>query len=202
MISWIVASHDPTILLKNFAASMVDVGSDQVIVVENAPSIAVAYNEGQAKADYQVRCYAHHDVQVLDLPRLRTGLLDYATEAVGMVGLIGSRSRTYPWWNGVCLGSVVDGRLGVLGFGGGGPCTFLDGLLLATVHNVDWDETIGGWHGYDHDACSQMLARGLPNYCLDGGHELVAHNTNNSRDPDHLTGFHDAMKRVREKWGL
>lgn len=202
MISWIVASHDPTILLKNLAASMVDVGPDQVIVVENAPSIAAAYNEGQGKAEHPVRCFIHHDVQILDLPRLRSSLLEHVTEAVGMVGVVGSRTQTVPWWDGICLGSVVDGRHGVLGFGVGGECSVLDGLLLATVHDVEWDEAIGGWHGYDHDACAQMAARGLPNYCLNGGHELVAHNTNNSRDPDHLNGFHDAMKRVREKWGL
>ncbi|HEY9472991.1 MAG TPA: glycosyltransferase [Mycobacteriales bacterium] len=201
MISWIVASHDPTILLRNLAASMVDVGSDQVIVVENAPSIAVAYNEGQAKADFPVRCYVHHDVQILNLPRLRAELVEHATDAVGMVGVVGSRTVALPWWSGVCLGSVVDGRHGVLGFGEGGPCAILDGLLLATAQHVEWDETIPGWHGYDADACLQMAARGLPNECVGGGHELVAHNTNNSRDPDELNGFHDAMARVKQKWG-
>jgi hypothetical protein len=201
VISWIVASHDETILLKNLIASMWDLGSDQLIVVRDAPSIAAAYNEGQAQAEHPVRCYVHHDVQILNLPRLRTALVEHTTDAVGMVGVIGSRTVSMPWWDGVCLGSVVDGRHGVLGFGVGGPCSVLDGLLLATVHQVDWDETIPGWHGYDHDACSQMLARGLSNHCLDSGHELVAHNTNNSRDPDNLTGFHDAIARVRQKWG-
>lgn len=201
MISWIVASHDPTILLKNLAASMVDLGTDQVIVVEDAPSIAVAYNQGQAKAEHPVRCYIHHDVQILNLLRLRSELLEHTTNAVGMVGVIGSRTETRPWWDGICLGSVVDGRHGVLGFGVGGPCSMLDGLLLATVHDVEWDETFPGWHGYDHDSCHQMLARGLTNHCLDGGHELVSHNTNNSRDPDQLNGFHDAMARLAGKWG-
>lgn len=201
MISWIVATHNRDILYANLIASMVDVAGDELVVIDDAPSIAAAYNEGQAKAVQPIRCYVHHDVQVLDLPRLRSALLEHTTGAVGMVGVVGSKTVSLPWWDGLCLGSVVDGRHGVLGFGVGGPCAMLDGLLLATVQHVDWDETIPGWHGYDHDACSQMLARGLSNYCLSDGHLLVSHNTNNSRDPDALTGFHDAMTRLRQKWG-
>ena len=200
MISWIVATHNLDILHRNLVLSMMHMVDDELVVIQDAPSIAAAYNEGQAKAVHPVRCYVHHDVQVLDLPRLRSELLEHATEAVGMVGVVGSRTVSYPWWNGLCLGSVVDGRHGVLGFGVGGPCSMLDGLLLATAQHVDWDESIPGWHGYDHDACSQMLARGLTNYCLNAGAELVSHHTNNSRDPDLLNGFHDAMTRVREKW--
>lgn len=201
MISWIVASHDPTILYANLVASMVDMADDELVLVDDLPSIAAAYNYGQSWAMHPVRCYVHHDVQMLDLPRLRAELLEHTTLAVGMVGLIGSRTPTLPWWDGEQCGSVFDGRIGALNSGPGGECSTLDGVLLATVHDVAWDETIPGFHGYDYDSCRQMLVRGLPNWCLTGGHEMVRHNTTGSTDPDQLAGFHDAMARLRQKWG-
>jgi hypothetical protein len=201
LISWIVASHDLDVLYANLVASL-DWNVDEIVLVDDAPSIAVAYNEGQARAWYPVRCYVHHDVQVLDLSRLRAELLAHTTPAVGMVGAQGSRTPALPWWDGDTLGSVFDARVGAIDFGPGGPCAVLDGLLLATVHDVEWDETIPGWHGYDYDACRQMLARGLPNFCLTDGARMVRHNTTGSFEVDALAGWGVAVDRLREKWGV
>lgn len=202
MISWVVATHNLDTLYRNLIASMWDTAGDELVVVQDAPSIAAAYNDGQGRATHPVRCYVHHDVEFLDLPRLRAELATHVTAEVGMVGLIGSRTRVYPWWDGRQLGSVFDQRIGEVNAGPGGECVLLDGVLLATVHDVAWDETVPGWHGYDHDACEQMLARGLPNFCLTGGHQMVRHNASGSRDPDHVDGFHQAMSLIREKWGV
>jgi hypothetical protein len=199
MISWIVATHDRAVLEANLLPGLpVD---DELVLVEDAPSIAAAYNEGQARATHQLRCYVHHDVAILDPVRLRERLIAACTPEVGMVGVIGSREPVWPWWNGSTVGSVFDARLGLLDFGAGGPCAYLDGLLLATVHDVTWDETYAGWHGYDHDACAQMLARGLPNFCLSAGHRLVRHNTDGPTNTHAITGWAKAEQRYREKWG-
>jgi hypothetical protein len=199
LISWIVATHDPTILMKNLVTSLWIL--DDLVVVENPPNIAAAYNEGQRRAIHPLRVYVHHDVQVLDLPRLRAELLEHVTPERGMVGLIGSRTDRLPWWDGDLLGSVFDQRIGFLDNGPGRECAQLDGVLLATVHDVTWDESIPGFHGYDYDVCRQMADRGLPNFCLDNGKELLRHNTTSGRDPDHLTGWAEALSRLREKWG-
>jgi hypothetical protein len=201
MISWVAATHNLDILYRNLVLSLLDMAGDELVVVQDAPSIAAAYNEGQARAKHPIRCFVHHDVEILDLPRLRAELNTHVTADVGMVGLIGSRTRAYPWWDGRQLGSVFDQRIGELNHGPGGECLLLDGVLLATVHDVGWDETIPGWHGYDHDACEQMLHRGLPNFCLTAGHEMVRHNASGSRNPEALQGFHEALNLVREKWG-
>ncbi len=50
MISYIVASHHWPTLRDNFGATVRGMGDDEVVVVENATSIAAAYNEGQARA--------------------------------------------------------------------------------------------------------------------------------------------------------
>lgn len=200
MISWIVASNNETILYTNLVASL-DWNVDEIVVAWEAPSIAAAYNDGQSRAKYPIRCYIHHDVQVLDLPGLRSALLATVDESVGMVGVVGSRTPNLPWWDGDPLGGVFDQRIGAQDFGPGGECAVLDGLLLATVHDVEWDESIPGWHGYDFDACAQMTAQGLPNWCLDDGVRMVRHNTTGAFSPDQLDGWDDALARLRKKWG-
>jgi hypothetical protein len=175
-------------------------GSDQLVVIEGAPSIAAAYNRGQAQAEHRVRCYVHHDVQILDLPRLRAALLEATTPKVGLVGVTGSRTGAFPWWKGEPCGGVVDARHGPVVFDQGGRCAILDGLLLATAQHVDWDETIPGWHCYDHDACMQMLSRGLTNWCIPNGAELVLHNTTGPASVERTEPWETAAARFREKW--
>lgn len=198
-ISWIVATHDRSILEANLLATL-ELGDDQMVIVENAPSIAVAYNRGQAQAEHPVRCYVHHDVQILNTAALRTALLEAATPNVGIVGLTGSRNAMLPWWKGEPIGGVVDARLGPVVFDNGGPAAVLDGLLLATAHHVDWDETIPGWHIYDHDACMQMTRRGLPNLCIARGADMVLHNTNGPASVEHTESWETAAARYWEKW--
>ncbi len=199
MISWIVATNDPAVLLKNLVTSLWIL--DDLVVVENPPSIAVAYNEGQKRAIHPVKVYVHHDVQVLDLPRLRAELLEHVTPERGMVGVIGSRTDRLPWWDGDLCGSVFDQRIGFLDNGPGGECAQLDGVLLATVQDVTWDESIPGFHGYDYDICRQQREFGRPNWCLDDGKALLRHHTTSSRDPDLLNGWAEASTALRQKWG-
>lgn len=200
MISWIVASHDDTVLNGNLLATLDHTAyGDELLVLRDAPSITQAYAAGQSAASRPVKVYVHHDVQILDVPRLRSELIE-ATQGVGMVGVIGSRDAVFPWWSGRLCGSVVDTRpgFGLIDHGPGGECAMLDGLLLATRQHVDWDTDAPGWHGYDMDSCSQMLARGLTNWCLTGAGDYVIHNAAPTKD--RTTGFGDAAERWRERW--
>lgn len=202
MISYIVASNDAEVLAANLTATLVLENNDEVVVVADPPSIAVAYNQGQAQAKNPIRCYVHADVQILDPARLRADLIEHCVVTVGVVGVIGSLDRAVPWWEArVGRGAVVDARMGLLDFGVGGSCSYLDGLLLATAHTLEWDESYPGFHMYDHDICEQMLTRGLPNFCLDGGGSMVRHNTRNPSDMSKLNGWDAAVTRFRDKWG-
>lgn len=201
MISWIIASHKPDVLEANLLASLPPNDDDEVIIVPDPESITKAYASGQERATRPIRVYVHSDVELLDPARLRADLTAACTDQVGIVGLVGSVEVRMPWWDGHCLGSVVDGRMGELHFGPGGDCSMLDGLLLATTQHVGWDTSWPGWHGYDHDACTQMLRRGLVNRCLTGGHEMVRHNTTGTSTMAHLTGWDDAVRRYKDKWG-
>lgn len=201
MISWVVASHREDILQANLLATLNLHPSDELVVVRDAPSITLAYTEGQARATKPIRCYVHSDVQVVDPQWLRDSLIGACTERVGIVGLVGSRDVRMPWWDGDKLGSVVDSRMGVLNFGQGGPCAMLDGLLLATVHQVQWDTGAPGWHGYDHDACAQqLLEQGRPNLCLSDGASLVRHNSDSPFSLDAIDGWAEAAQRWHARW--
>jgi hypothetical protein len=202
VISYIVASNDAKVLDVNLKATLELVDDDELVMVEDPPSIAVAYNQGQSRARNPIRCYVHSDVQMLDPIRLRADLLRTCVPAVGMVGVIGSFDRVVPWWG--CRqprGSVIDARSGLLNYDTGGYCIYLDGLLLATAQDLTWDESYTGFHMYDHDICEQMLSRGLPNYCIPGG-QSVLHNTTNPSDVSQLDGWDAALTRFRGKWGM
>ena len=199
MISWIVATNNRAILQRSLLPTVPT--EDELVVVEDAPSIAVAYNEGTARASHRIKVYVHHDVALLDPQRLRHELAEHCTGLNGIVGVIGSRTPVVPWWSGEQVGTVIDARHGQLGPGGSGVCDYLDGLLLATAQDLTWDETYTGWHLYDHDICQQMLAAGMPNVCLPAGHELVRHDTAGPRRMSDLNGWDDAVAVFRGKWG-
>lgn len=202
MISWIVASHDPEILADVLMPALYRVEGlgDQLVIVRNAESIAKAYRLGQRQATEPIRVFIHHDVRILDLGALRWALGVHCRDDVGVVGVIGSRTETLPWWEGERCGRVRDARLGLLDFGPGGPAAVLDGLLLATRHELHWDETYPGWHLYDHDVCRQMVALGLTNWCLDDGHRLVEHVTTGPTNTARLVGWAEGVDRYRRKW--
>lgn len=201
MISWIAAWHDQALLERELLSTLDLTGTnDQLVLVEGAPSIAVAYADGQQQARHSIKCYIHSDVRILDFPRFRAELLAAVNDDIGIVGVIGSRSMILPWWNGDPLGSVNDNRLGTINFGPGGPCAVVDGIVLATVHTIDWDVTWPGWHGYEYDACTQMQRAGKQNRCLTNGSAMVAHNNDSPIDLNSISGWHDAVVHYTKKW--
>lgn len=201
MISWIVAWHDWELLERELLTSLhLEGTNDELVLVEAAPSITTAYADGQQRAHHQIHCYVHSDIRILDFARFRTEIITTATDAVGIVGVIGSRSMVLPWWNGDLLGSVNDNRLGTLNFGPGGPCAVVDGIILATVHTIDWDLTWPGWHGYEYDSCTQMQRAGKQNWCLSSGSTMVTHNNDSPIDVNSISGWHDAVAHYTKKW--
>lgn len=198
-ISWIVATHDREILNRSLLPGFPV--EDELVVVDDAPSIAAAYNEGTAKASHRIRVYVHHDVAILDAPRLRDLLAEHCTGVNGIVGVVGSRTPVVPWWQGDHVGSVIDARHGQIGPGGHGEAAYLDGLLLATAQDLVWDETYAGWHLYDHDISQQMLAAGYGNVCLPDGAQLIRHENNGPRSVERLDGWSEAVDAFRAKWG-
>jgi hypothetical protein len=118
-----------------------------------------------------------------------------------MVGVIGSVTDAAPWWDGQCVGSVVDSRNGILYFSDGKEfCLHLDGLMLATYQDVRFDESIPGFHFYDQDICKQMEKQGKKNFCVKDGYRMVTHFTNGPNNIAQINGYAEAMEIYKQKW--
>jgi hypothetical protein len=200
-ISYIACTHNPNILEKCLMQSLILQDDDELIVIEGANSIAKGYNSGIDKAKNKIKCFIHHDLIVTNPILLRMNLLAYCIEDIGMVGIVGSQTDATPWWEGQCVGSVVDSRNGILYFSDGKQfCLHLDGLMLATWHDVRFDESIPGFHLYDQDICKQMAVKGLSNFCIKDGYRMITHFTQTPMDMSKINGYAEAMAIYNAKW--
>ena len=200
-ISYIACTHNTHILEKCLVQSLILQDDDELIVIEGANSIAKGYNSGIDKAKNKIKCFIHHDLIVTNPILLRMNLLAYCIEDIGMVGIVGSQTDATPWWEGQCVGSVVDSRNGILYFSDGKQfCLHLDGLMLATWHDVRFDEFIPGFHLYDQDICKQMAVKGLSNFCIKDGYRMITHFTQTPMDMSKINGYAEAMAIYNAKW--
>jgi glycosyltransferase involved in cell wall biosynthesis len=200
-ISYITCTHNKKIFEKCLAQSLILKDDDELIVVENAKSIAEGYNTGIDKAKNKIKCFIHHDLIVTNPILLRMNLIAYCIDEIGMVGIIGSQTDASPWWEGQCIGSVVDSRNGILYFNDGKEfCLHLDGLMLATYQDVRFDEFIPGFHLYDQDICKQMAKQGKKNFCVKDGYRMITHFTSTPMDVNKISGYAEAMEVYTKKW--
>lgn len=200
-ISYIACTHNPDILEKCLLKSLILKDEDELIVIKGAESIAQGYNSGIDRAKHKIKCFIHHDLIVTNPILLRMNLIAYCTEDIGIVGVVGSKTDASPWWNGQCVGSVVDSRNGILHFTDGKEfCLHLDGLMMATYQDVRFDESIPGFHLYDQDICKQMAAKGLNNFCIKDGYRIITHFTQSSMNISQINGYGEAMAVYTAKW--
>ena len=200
-ISYIVCTHNLSILERCLLKSLLLQEDDEIVVVEKPQSIAQGYNTGIDRAKHKIKCFIHHDIIVTNPHLLRMNLLAYCVEDIGMIGVIGSQTEASPWWEGQCVGSVLDPRSGILYFSDGKEfCLHLDGLMLATCQDVRFDESIPGYHFYDQDICRQMAAKGLSNFCIKDGYRIMTHFTQGTHDIHQINGYTEALQIYRNKW--
>jgi glycosyltransferase involved in cell wall biosynthesis len=200
-VSYIACTHNTNILEKCLMQSLILQDDDELIVIEGAKSIAEGYNNGIDKAKNKIKCFIHHDLIVTNPVLLRMNLLAYCIEDIGIVGIVGSQTEAAPWWEGQCVGSVVDSRNGILHFSDGKQfCLHLDGLMLATCQDVRFDESIPGFHFYDQDICRQMAEKGLHNFCIKDGYRMITHFTQTPMDMSKIAGYKEAMAVYAKKW--
>jgi hypothetical protein len=200
-VSYIACTHNTNILEKCLMQSLILQDDDELIVIEGAKSIAEGYNNGINKAKNKIKCFIHHDLIVTNPVLLRMNLLAYCIEDIGIVGIVGSQTEAAPWWEGQCVGSVVDSRNGILHFSDGKQfCLHLDGLMLATCQDVRFDESIPGFHFYDQDICRQMAEKGLHNFCIKDGYRMITHFTQTPMDMSKISGYAEAMAAYAKKW--
>jgi glycosyltransferase involved in cell wall biosynthesis len=200
-ISYITCTHNHEILNNCLLRSIKLDWEDELIVVENPQSIAEGYNTGIDQAKHKIKCFIHHDLIVTNPILLRMNLMAYCTQDIGIVGVIGCKNGSVPWWEGDTLGSALDTRKGIIWFNEGKDyCESLDGILLATFQDVRFDESIPGFHLYDQDICKQMTSQGLRNFCAGDGYRMVTHFTSAPSDVNQINGYNEALDVYRKKW--
>lgn len=169
-------------------------------------SIAEAYNqllrEVRELPDAEALVLMHEDVEILDHQfetKIRRILAD--RPAVGLIGAIGGRDVTsLRWWRGVVVGRVFETRGIMSGICRTGDVDAVDGFLMilspAAFGELDFDEAISGFHGYDGDYCAQVRHADLAVTvaALD-----VAHHSKGGYGD--LRAFRAANERWSEKWG-
>ncbi len=204
MISYIVMCNDKATLERNLLRSLKPSGTDEILVIMDRPSAAIALNAGMEKAKNKIKCFIHSDVIILDNERLRSELLEHCNDQTGMVGVIGSCEFHIPWWEKKMCGSVLEARSGMIDFDAGAcSCAVLDGLFLATSQEFRFDESFPGFHFYDYDSCALMINNGLPNWCLKDGKSLLSHNCKTPFDVNELgKTYSENMERFKIKWKL
>lgn len=202
MISYIISSHNRSTLEENLLKTIQLKDSDETVIITDGKSIAEAYNRGIRKAKNKIKCFIHHDVQILAAERLRENLIRYCTPDRGMIGVIGSTNPdASPWWDSGDIGSAVSQGIGTIRFNQpGGECAVLDGFMLATVQDLRFDESIKGYHFYDHDICRHMLQKDLVNYCIPDGHTLMSHNSPQTYKLD--VSWLACMIQYMDKWKI
>lgn len=140
-----------------------------VISVTEAPSMAAGYNAGMESSDAKYKVYLHQDVRIIN-PRFIEGLLQVfeSDDSIGILGCVGttklgSAAMAVTSWN---VGMVARNGFPLLLEYEKAPGLYerveaLDGLLLATQHDVRWREDImDGWDFYDISQCMEFKRSG------------------------------------------
>lgn len=179
---------------------------DEVMVLTAQSSISVAYNQilDRARAhgdELEAVVLIHDDVELRD-PDIHDKLRSLFTDrSIGVAGVIGAAGvRSLEWWRYDTHGRVHEDRSGLIDFGWESQdVDMVDGLLLAVApiaaRSLRFDESYGGFHGYDGDFCASARASGLRVVVTDID---VAHRTSGGYgDRD---AFDAADDRFKRKW--
>lgn len=144
----------------------------EFIKVEEATSLAKAYNLGMNSSDAKYKVFIHQDVFIVNKNFLYDILnLFNTSEAIGMIGVAGCKCipKSGIWWEtDQTYGKVADSHTGVmqlLSFKEVScdyeEVTALDGLIMITQYDIPWREDIfSGWHFYDISQSLEFKRKG------------------------------------------
>lgn len=140
-----------------------------ILVVQEAPSMAAGYNAGMQNSDAAYKVYLHQDVFIINRNFIRDMLAVFAEDArIGLMGCVGvshldEYARTVTDWDtGKILHNCTPALMELSG--AQGTCTdveAVDGLLIATHGDVPWREDLfDGWDFYDISQCMEYRRAG------------------------------------------
>ncbi len=187
----------------------------ELIYIDNSDnkfSIYSAYNKGIKKSQFSFLCFVHDDVK-FNTSGWGLKLINHLrNENVGLVGLAGGDAMLrIPYDYGALNRSMniihVDKtgekptefvRMPTDFVGNLRPVVLLDGVMISGRKElfdiIRFDESIGGFHGYDYDISIQSFLAGFTNFVI---YDIeVEHYSKGRMD----TVYFRTIRRVYEKW--
>jgi len=140
-----------------------------LLTAENVQDITKAYNILMKESDAKYKIYLHQDVGILNKNFIYDIFKIFEDETIGMIGMCGCKKLpgNYTWWEGECYGKVTEhrGSLNNLIFeqpnGDYEEVESIDGLMMITQYDIDWNEQIKGFDFYDVSQCKEFQKKGL-----------------------------------------
>lgn len=186
MISIIICSKhsDISVVLKDNIKNTIGVDYE-IIVIDNSNgyySIFSAYNNGVSKSKFPFLCFVHEDVLFTTKDWGKYLINHLSDKKTGIIGVAGGKIMTRvpaSWWMvGPGYKNLIQhyknnktSRLETPDYSGNRqPAILLDGVFLSfrseLFDKIKFDETLTGFHGYDHDISVQSVMAGFNNYVV------------------------------------
>lgn len=215
MISIIICSKQADITPEFKENIKTTIGVDyELVVVDNSKgehSIFAAYNKGFRESNYPYLCFVHEDV-LFQQKDWGAALIAHLSNAkTGIVGVAGGPIATRipaSWWlvgkgyknliQHYKVKNTIANEISFTQAQAPKEVIVLDGVFLSfrrdLFDSICFDETLTGFHGYDHDICIQSVVAGYKNYVVFD--ILLTHFSEGSMNAQYYTN----LLKVYKKW--
>ncbi len=132
----------------------------EICDIRGAVSMASGYNEAMRRSNAKYKVYMHQDVFIVNRNFISDILGIFQDGSIGMIGMVGSRkfdASGVAWFGDRC-GSLYTSNIEKTGIsvfneeieGDYAEVEVIDGLLMATQHDIAWREDLfKDWDFYD-----------------------------------------------------
>lgn len=175
--------------------------------IYGAKSLTSAYNQAINKP-HKYKVYVHQDVEILNPFFFKEVRAIFRNKTVGMIGVAGAKQlpNSCVWWEAKELFGQVEedrGTRNVLKFAEPKEkyeeVQVIDGLIMITQYDVEWDERIDGFHFYDishslhikEKGCEVVVPKQYSPWCL--------HKCGNDFDSTQYLKTRDKFKQLYKK---
>ncbi|MCR5178418.1 MAG: glycosyltransferase family protein [Lachnospiraceae bacterium] len=146
----------------------------KVIPIRHAKSMTAGYNEAMYASNAKYKIYLHQDMFIVN-SRFLYDLIDLFREndRLAMLGVAGTEHlQDADAWSSLDIGGCYSiGTFSGLGSVAVKPqirnpleryqaVDFIDGMLIATQYDMEWDERVEGFHFYDVSQCERYRRAG------------------------------------------
>lgn len=143
-----------------------------IIEISGADSMTAGYNEGMLSSNAKYKVYLHQDVFIVH-PNFIADIIAYFNDNknLGMLGVAGTRilPSDAQIWESLDVGGCYSvGTFSDCGYIAVKPekevafeyVEYIDGMLMVTAYDINWDENIEGFHFYDASQCLRFQKAG------------------------------------------